>query len=378
MPISPKIPCILFVANHVHFLNHYYLHLIDYLKAQGFQIGIIVPFNQGNNNLITGQDFTLHVLKYFNSYKNDSLNHFRMLAELREIITKSKPYAILTFTFKISIATALASWNLRIPLFPTLTGLGFLFTHQKMMAFISGYFCKLIFQKCPQIIFQNKTDYFYFLNKRWFLSEKMGLISGSGIDLTYFIPIPYPAAHKIRIILYLGRIQGDKGLFCLIKSLKRLKKDKIPFKCILAGQINGGHPTDIPLTKIKNWENKGLITFIGNHLDVRPLLRQANVLIQPSKREGLSRTILEALACGRPVISSTAPGCAELIKEGENGWLFSTGNEKNLALILQKVLLLPYDILLSMSQKTSESISSNYVNQSIQEHYGQILIHQKS
>ena len=140
MPISPKIPCILFVANHVHFLNHYYLHLIDYLKAQGFQIGIIVPFNQGNNNLITGQDFTLHVLKYFNSYKNDSLNHFRMLAELREIITKSKPYAILTFTFKISIATALASWNLRIPLFPTLTGLGFLFTHQKMMAFISVLF----------------------------------------------------------------------------------------------------------------------------------------------------------------------------------------------------------------------------------------------
>jgi glycosyltransferase involved in cell wall biosynthesis len=304
------------------------------------------------------------------------MNQIRMLGELRKIMLDLKPMAMLSFTFKISIATALASWNLKIPHFPTITGLGFLFTHQKMMALISGYMCKIIFQKCPQVIFQNKADYFYFLKQRWIHSENMALIAGSGIDLTYYRPIPYPANHKIRIILYLGRIQYDKGLSCLINSLIKLKKEGVPFKCILAGQIDGGHPTDIPRSEIMAWEKEGLITFVGNHADVRPLLRQANILIQPSKREGLSRTILEALACGRPVISSTAPGCGELINDGENGWLFLTGNEKKLTQVLQNVLLMPFETLYSMAQKTQKSISSKYVNQTIHKHYERIIKNQ--
>lgn len=366
-------PSLIFIANNARFINHYYLHLIHYFKSQGFQINIIVPFHEENNILKSGQDFNLYFLKYFHAYKGFDMNQIRMLDELRKIILDLKPMAILSFTFKISIATALASWNLKTPLFPTITGLGFLFTHQKMMALISGYMCKIVFQKCPKVIFQNKSDYFYFLKKKWILSENMALIAGSGIDLTYYRPIPYPVQRKIRIILYLGRIQYDKGLSCLIKSLKRLKSERVPFKCILAGQIEGGHPTDIPLNEIMNWEKAGLITFVGNHFDVRPLLRQANILIQPSKREGLSRTILESLACGRPVISSTAPGCGELIIGGENGWLFPSGNEKKLTQVLQKVLLMPYATLYSMAQKTPKSISSKYLNQTIHNYYGSIL-----
>ena len=376
MSVSPKMPSLIFIANNARFLNHYYLHLIHYFKSQGFQIGIIVPFHKENNRLKSGQNFTIYFLKYFHAYKGNGMNQVRMLGELRKILIDLKPVAMLSFTFKISIATALASWNLKIPHFPTITGLGFLFTHQKMMALISGYMCKIIFQKCPQVIFQNKADYFYFLKQRWIHIENMALIAGSGIDLTYYRPIPYPANHKIRIILYLGRIQYDKGLSCLINSLIKLKKEGVPFKCILAGQIDGGHPTDIPRSEIMAWEKEGLITFVGNHADVRPLLRQANILIQPSKREGLSRTILEALACGRPVISSTAPGCGELINDGENGWLFLTGNEKKLTQVLQNVLLMPFETLYSMAQKTQKSISSKYVNQTIHKHYERIIKNQ--
>jgi glycosyltransferase involved in cell wall biosynthesis len=106
------------------------------------------------------------------------------------------------------------------------------------------------------------------------------------------------------------------------------------------------------------------------------LLRQTNVLIQPSKREGLSRSILEALACGRPVISSNAPGCAALIEEGENGWLFSTDNEKELTQVIQKVLQIPYDTLFSMSQRTKDSISSTYLNRAIHGYYSKIVMSQ--
>jgi len=103
------------------------------------------------------------------------------------------------------------------------------------------------------------------------------------------------------------------------------------------------------------------------------LLKQANIVVQPSIREGLSRTILEALACGRPVVSSTSPGCAELITENENGWIFPTNNEKKLTQLLTSILLMPYTVLASMAHKTPESISTRYTNQAIQDYYGKLL-----
>lgn len=219
------------------------------------------------------------------------------------------------------------------------------------------------------ILFQNKEDGNYFLRNKWINREKMNVIPGSGICLTYYQPIIYPERTKTRVILYLGRIQYDKGLKCLIACLKRLKNDHIPFQCLIAGKIGGGHPSDIPLFKILEWEKEGIIQYVGIHSDVRPLLGLANMIVQPSKREGLSRTILEALASGRPVVSSTAPGCAELIKEGENGWLFPTDNIKELTQLFKKILLMPYSKLLSMAKQSPGSIPPRYVNLSIHQGY---------
>jgi glycosyltransferase involved in cell wall biosynthesis len=369
---------IVFIANHAHFLNHYYIHLLDYLESKGYQIIIVVPHPRENQ--YKGFAFPIYYLKYYNKMQLNHLYPLRICSELRQLIIDIKPAAILTFTLKISIQTVIACRKLKIPLMMTITGLGYLFTRNSIVSFISGYFLKSFLQPCPQVIFQNRTDYDLFLNRKWLIKKNIVLMNGSGIDLSYYKPIPYPPKDKIRLILYLGRIQYDKGLWCLVQSLKQLKKNKIPYRCLLAGPCNGGHPTDIPTSRIDTWEKEGLFRFIGCHKDVRPLIRQANVVIQPSKREGLSRTILEALACGRPVISSSSPGCAELICEAENGWIFPTNNVKKLTQLLTTILLMPYSILASMAQKTPESISTLYTNQAIQQHYGKLLsayIHEK-
>lgn len=114
---------------------------------------------------------------------------------------------------------------------------------------------------------------------------------------------------------------------------------------------------------------EGIIQYVGNQSDVRPLIAMANIIVQPSKREGLSRTILEALACGRPVVSSTSPGCGELIKEGENGWLFPTDNIQELTQLFKKILLMPYSKLLSIAKQAPGSISPYYFNVSIHRDY---------
>lgn len=362
---------LVFIANQAHFLNHYYFHLLQYLQSKGYKIIILVPLQK--DSPYKTLEFPIYYLRHYYDFQVKYLNPFKIYGEMRQLIIEIKPVAILTFTLKISVQTILACERLKIPLIITITGLGYLFARNKLVSSISGFFLKLVLHQCPWVIFQNRTDYDLFSTRKWIIEKKIRLIHGSGINLSFYKPIPYPPKDKIRLILYLGRIQYDKGLLCLIQSLKELKKNKIPYQCILAGPCQGGHPTDISLSKLRSWEKQGILRFIGYHTDVRPLLRQANMVVQPSKREGLSRTILEALACGRPVVSSTSPGCAELITENENGWIFPTNNEKKLTQLLTSILLMPYSKLASMAHKTPESIPYNYTNQAIQQHYGKLL-----
>ena len=369
MNVSSKPVSILFIANSAYFLHHYYEHLLTFFTTSGYRVSIIVPLEKNaiENDLPT--DYATYYLPFFHAYHFNGFKQIRLHWELRKILLKTKPSAVFSFTFKISIAAAIVCRALHIPLIPTFTGLGFLFMHQKTIANVSGFLFKIIFQQCPVILFQNKEDGHYFLRNNWIHIEKINFIAGSGICPTYYRPISYPKHTKTRVILYLGRIQYDKGLQCLINALKRLKNENIPFQCLMAGKIGGGHPTDVPLFRILEWEKEGIIQYVGYHSDVRPFIALANMIVQPSKREGLSRTILEALACGRPVVSSTAPGCGELIKEGENDWLFPTDNIKELTLLFKKILFMPYSKLLSMAIQSPGSIPPRYFNLSIHKGY---------
>jgi len=369
MNASSKPISILFIANSAYFLKHYYEHLLTFFASSGYRVSIIVPLDHNATEDDFPTDYPTYFLPFFHAYQFNGFKQIKLHRELKKILLKINPSAVLSFTFKISIAAAIVCKLLHIPFIPTFTGLGFLFMHHKIIANLSGFFLKKIFHQCPIILFQNKEDGNYFLKNKWINIEKMKFIAGSGICPTYYQPIIYPEHKKTRVILYLGRIQYDKGLQCLISCLKRLKNENIPFKCLLAGKIGSGHPTDIPLFRMLEWEKEGIIKYVGNHSDVRPLIAMANIIVQPSKREGLSRTILEALACGRPVVSSTAPGCAELIKEGENGWLFPTDNIQELTVLFKKILLMPYSKLLSVSKQAPGSIPPCYLNLSIHEGY---------
>jgi glycosyltransferase involved in cell wall biosynthesis len=369
MNASSKPISILFIANSAYFLKHYYEHLLTFFASSGYRVSIIVPLDHNATEDDFPTDYPTYFLPFFHAYQFNGFKQIKLHWELKKILLKINPSAVLSFTFKISIAAAIVCKLLHIPFIPTFTGLGFLFMHHKIIANLSGFFLKKIFHQCPIILFQNKEDGNYFLKNKWINIEKMKFIAGSGICPTYYQPIIYPEHKKTRVILYLGRIQYDKGLQCLISCLKRLKNENIPFKCLLAGKIGSGHPTDIPLSRMLEWEKEGIIKYVGNHSDVRPLIAMANIIVQPSKREGLSRTILEALACGRPVVSSTAPGCAELIKEGENGWLFPTDNIQELTVLFKKILLMPYSKLLSVAKQAPGSIPPCYLNLSIHEGY---------
>lgn len=373
MSIIKSQPAIILVANSSHFLTNYYLHLINYFKSLSYHVSIIIPKSEYLKVEKFPMDCEIYYTSHFQAYTYNFIRFIRLVKELSKILYRKEILAVLSFTLKMNLAVTLVCNFRKIPFIPTFSGLGFLFSHQKYLTYLSGLTCKFLLKNCNQVLFQNKDDCHLFLKNKWLPKGKIVHIEGAGIDLTYFKPIPFPLLKKKIVLIYLGRIQADKGILCLIDSLKRLKQENIAFTCLLGGSIGSGHPTDISMETLKNWQKQELITYLGNHSDVRPLLRQAHVLIQPSRREGLSRTILEALACGRPVLSSNSPGCKELIQENQNGWLFQADNSEELAQTIQKIIAMSPLNLIKMATGTRKSILPRYLNHSIELSYDLLL-----
>lgn len=371
---SSRVHSLLLVANSLHFIVHYYLHLLEALWAAGYRLALLVPAGKREGKY---QQLPSEIpVYYLSNRQKDSGSWLELIWRgkyLVSIIAQVKPLAILSFTMAMNVPVSLAGRWLGIPVLPTLTGLGYFFTRQGIMARLAGMLCRIAFYHCPRVFFQNRADIRTFTVRDWVREDRAVLVEGAGIDRTYFRPQAYPKDGTPRTILFLGRMQGDKGLHCLVESLRRLAHDGISFECQLAGHAGGGHPTDIPQTVLDAWQAEGLVTLVGYRADVRPLLAGCHLLIQPSRREGLSRSIQEALACGRPIISSTAPGCADLVQESINGWLFCTDDAKSLYTLLRMICRLPYAKLLEMAAGTSATLPESQGNAAISRIYLEVL-----
>ena len=142
--VSSKPMSILFIANSAYFLHHYYEHLLAFFTSSGYCVSIIVPLENNAMEKDFPTDYATYFLPFFHAYQFDGFKQIKLHRELKKKLLETKPSAVLSFTFKISIAAAIVCRSLHIPFIPTFTGLGFLFMHQKIIANVSGFFLKKI------------------------------------------------------------------------------------------------------------------------------------------------------------------------------------------------------------------------------------------
>jgi glycosyltransferase involved in cell wall biosynthesis len=264
----------------------------------------------------------------------------KTLFALRRLIRVEKPECVLAYTAKPVIYGNLAARGLPgTRVYSMITGLGYAFGAYNLLQRLTGILVQALYRaalnKTSGVFFQNPDDRDEFLDRGLLaLDAPIKLINGSGVDLDWYAPQPLP---KKQNFLLIARLLADKGLREYVAAARTLKKRYPQAQFRIAGNIDS-NPLSISAAELEAWQAEGVIEYLGRLSDVRLALADTRVYVLPSYREGTPRTVLEAMAMGRPVITTDAPGCRETVIDGENGFLVPAKDTEALASAMERFI----------------------------------------
>ena len=215
----------------------------------------------------------------------------------------------------------------------SITGLGWVFISDSFLAKLLRPIIGLLLRHAldrdaVRTILQNKDDMALFADLGLVQPSRLRLIRGSGVDCRRFAP-PHPDRRRdgpFRALLA-SRLLWDKGVGEFVGAARKLKAQGRDVDMLLAGAPDFGNPASVSLTDVQSWVDEGLVRWLGHVEDMPALLQTVDVVVLPSRREGLPKSLIEAAACGRPLIAADAPGCREAVRDGVDGFLTPVGDE---------------------------------------------------
>lgn len=221
-----------------------------------------------------------------------------------------------------------------------LSGLGSVFINKGLVNKVMGYLAKVSFKDDYSVfIFQNPDDVNWFKTTGYATEDRIHLIKGSGIDLNAYAYKEAVTQEKIKV-LFPARMLRDKGLCELIEAFKILRpKYEGKIELVLAGSCGDANKTAVTEEELRGWLIEGYISWVGNQKNMYPLYVDCDIVVLPSYREGLPKSLIEACAVGRPIVTTNVPGCRECVDEGINGYLVPDRNSKELADAIEKLIL---------------------------------------
>ena len=256
----------------------------------------------------------------------------RTIISFISIYRKYKPDLVLTYTIKPIVWGGLAARVTNVPRFyAMITGLGYAFQKggfaKNTLNSLVKFLYRVALKESKGVIFQNRDNMKVFINEGIVPQEKCFLVNGSGVDLSHYQISPLPTKPHFLLI---ARLLGDKGIREYVKAAEIVKQQYPEAVFELVGPEDPS-PDGIKLDEVKRWVSSGAIEYSGATTDVRPFIDNCSVYVLPSYHEGMPRTVLEAMAMGRPILTSDVPGCRETVVNGENGWLVEKANVEQLA-----------------------------------------------
>jgi glycosyltransferase involved in cell wall biosynthesis len=239
---------------------------------------------------------------------------------------REKPDVVHHFTIKPVIYGSIAARLARVPrIVNTVTGLGFVFQEEVVwLRRLVEQLYRVALACAHCTFFQNPDDLKMFLARRLVKPQKAGLLPGSGVDCAFFSPeiSRPPPSEKPLVFLMVARLLRDKGVYEFVEAARLVKRDFPATQFQMLGGRDERNPTVVSQWELDAWQQAGLVTWLGEVADVRPFVAAADVVVLPSYyREGVPRALLEAAAMEKPLITTDAVGCREVVEEGVNGLL---------------------------------------------------------
>ncbi|PLT24712.1 glycosyltransferase family 4 protein [Pseudoalteromonas sp. MelDa3] len=250
---------------------------------------------------------------------------------LRSFFKQQKPDVILAYTIKPIIWGGIAARIVPSCRFYALvTGLGFAFQRgnwkKNLLMKLVVILYKAALKNADKVIFQNPDNKQIFIDLGIVPEHKTAVVNGSGVDVKYFEVNPLPLTPKFLLI---ARLLGDKGIREYVKAANIIKQHYPQAVFQLVGPEDPS-PDGISLEELTKLNQNNSVDYLGSTNDVRPFIDDCSIFVLPSYHEGLPRTVLEAMATGRPILTTDVPGCRETVINGENGWLVEKANVEQL------------------------------------------------
>jgi glycosyltransferase involved in cell wall biosynthesis len=286
----------------------------------------------------------------------------RLIYDFYRLYKRIAPDVILQYTIKPNIYGSFAAGMLKIPVISSITGLGTVFLNDGISSRIAKWLYKNALRFATDVFFLNSADRALFIDSKLVEAKKASLMPGSGIDTELFMPRKKRQDDdgKFRFLL-IARLIKDKGIVEYANAAKKIReKGNSQAEFLLLGAYYPGNPTAITEQEIAEWEEEGIIHYLGTNDDVPSVIADVDCVVLPSYREGISQVLLEAASMAKPIIATDVPGCREVVEDGVNGYLCKAKNVDDLAMQMEKMLLLEEEVCREMGNKGREKVIDEF------------------
>lgn len=372
---------IVLISNSAQSILNFRGKLIDSFHSKGLQVIVLIPRSEDKDIIKKIQKKGCIVDSfYLNRAGINVINDFKSFVNILFLLRKYKPNFLLSYTIKPVIYGSIAAKISGISnTYSLVTGLGYAFNNVGEVKHKITIFQRIVFKlyklalMCSRkVIFQNSDDAELFEKMNLVNKKKINVVNGSGVDLSHYnynltILEEYAPEQPIKFLM-LGRIIGDKGIREYVAAATELKK-KYGTKVIF--QLGGGldtNPTAIQQKELDEWVSTGVIEYLGKLQDVRPTITNSHVFILPSYREGTSRSILEAMSIGRPIVTTNVAGCRQLVEVGRNGYLAEAKSVQSLVDAIEKMINVSSNELIQMGIYSRKIVEDKYDVHKVNEH----------
>lgn len=343
-----------------------------------FRLGLVKELQKNNHEVIAIAPNDEYVTYLQNEGVNcfsvdievngiNPLKDFLLIKSYYRIFKENKVDVILSYTIKPNIYGNYAAKFLGVNIINNVSGLGTLFIKKSKSTAIALFLYKVAFTGRNWVFFQNETDRNYLTSKSIVNKKKTSVIPGSGVNLSLFNN--KRTQNKGNTILFVGRLIGDKGIREFIQAAKILLISRDDLNFLIVGQFGYKNRTAINEKEYKSWSKIPQFTFLGKINEILEVYRQADIMVLPSYREGLSRSLLEACAMELPIVTTNVPGCREVVDKGVNGYLCEPRDATDLASKIKKIIDLPEKERLEMGKASRRNAEIKFDDRLVFEAY---------
>jgi len=283
----------------------------------------------------------------------------RSVLHLFGALRRLQPAFVFNFTVKANIYSGLACRLLGIPYSNNVSGLGTAFIHDSWLYRRVRSLYGFVNRGARCVFFQNQEDMALFRDRGLLKDTPTVLLPGSGMDTARFAFQALPETDDFTFVM-VARLIADKGVREYVAAAERVARTHPGSRFVLIGPQGVSNSSAIDDAEVAEWRRTGVVEYVGEQDDVRPWLAKSHVLVLPSYREGMPRTVLEAASMGRPAIVTDVPGCRQAVVDGETGWLCQVRDAESLAACMTACLDMSYDQLAEAGRAARRRIENEF------------------